>query len=536
MLGDTAVLIILGESIDESLSARVHAAADALRLNPPPGLQDVVPAFASIALFFKPGLAPTLSALLPLIERALASAATSDAPPRRVEIPVVYGGDGGPDLAAVAERAGLTPEEVIEAHAAGEYLVHAVGFSPGFPYLGGLAPALATPRRPTPRPRVPAGSVGIGGAQTGVYPIQSPGGWNLIGRTPLRLFDAARPEPALLRVGDRVTFRRLARAEFPPEAEPAGPKPGKRRACGIEVLRPGMLTTVQDLGRPGHRAEGLPLGGAADAFAMRVANLLVGNDEHEAGLELTLVGPSLRFTHDALVALCGAEFDALPTWRPFVVRAGETLDIGPARRGCRGYLAIAGGVNLPAVLGSRSTFVRARLGGLAGRSLQTGDFLPLERRSHISHREGCYVAPRILPDYFGQVRLRVVEGTHRGEFPPDALDSPFVVSKQSDRMGIRLEGAKLQRANPRELLSAPVAPGTVQVPPDGQPIILFADAQTIGGYPRLAHVAAVDWPILAQRRPGDALRFEWISHEQAAALAQERERVLAWLKARLMEH
>jgi biotin-dependent carboxylase-like uncharacterized protein len=426
----------------------------------------------------------------------------------------------------------VPPTEVVGRHAAAEYFVHAIGFTPGFPYLGGLPPELATPRRSNPRPRVPAGSVGIGGAQTGVYPLETPGGWNLIGRTPLTLFDPARAEPALLRTGDTVKFRPMARMQF--GAALASVAPAPIGPAGIEVIRAGMQLTVQDLGRTGRRAEGVPLSGAADAFALRVANLLVGNPEDAAGLEFALVGPELRFARDAVVALAGAEFEGLSAWRPLEVAAGASLKLGAATRGCRGYLAVSGGIDVAPVLGSRSTYVRGGFGGWAGRELKAHDVVPIggERRPL---RGRWRVAPQLLPAYAGDVQLRVVAGAQAGEFAPAWREASFTVSRQSDRMGIRLEGTALARLGSAELLSSPVAPGTVQVPPDGRPIILLADAQTIGGYPQLAHVATVDLPLVAQLRPGDTVRLREVPLAEARKLLATREHSLALLREGLKD-
>jgi biotin-dependent carboxylase-like uncharacterized protein len=417
-------------------------------------------------------------------------------------------------------------------HAGAEYLVHAVGFAPGFPYLGGLPSELATPRRETPRPRVAAGSVGIGGAQTGVYPLESPGGWNLIGRTNCRLFDARRTPPGLLQAGDRLKFRAVPELDFSAPS-PAVTEPGED-ANGVEVLRAGMHTTVQDLGRFGWRADGVPVSGATDPFALRVANLLVGNPEGAAALELSLVGPDLRFRRDALVALGGAEFDGLIPWRPVRVTAGTILQLGAARSGCRGYLAVAGGIQVEPVLGSRSTLVRAGLGGWGGRALRAGDVLPLPECGR-ELRGSWRVDPRLLPAYSSAPCVRVLAGAQAGEFPRSWLETSFTVGRESDRMGLRLGGARIARAPAGELLSSPVAPGTIQVPPDGQPIVLLADAGTIGGYPQIAHVAAVDLPLVAQLRPGDTVRFREVPLGEARALAEAREHSLALLRAGLKE-
>ncbi len=215
-LGDSAVVVALGAGADELALPRVRALAAALERDPPPGVVDIVPAFATVTVFYDAahsgGYAQLCAAISAAAERA--DAAVVALPARVVEIPVCYGGEFGPDLGDVATRAGLSPEAVIALHSGASYLVHAVGFAPGFGYLFGLPEKIHTPRRATPRTGVPAGTVGIGGEQTGVYPLATPGGWNLIGRTPLAMFDATRPEPALLRVGDRVKFRVIRAEEF----------------------------------------------------------------------------------------------------------------------------------------------------------------------------------------------------------------------------------------------------------------------------------------------------------------------------------
>jgi KipI family sensor histidine kinase inhibitor len=548
-LGDSAAVIVLGEVVDPAMTARVRAVAAEIERHPPLGTVDVVPAFASVAVFFDPlppGTWSELAAHLDaLVARAEAGVVSQEN--RLVEIPVLYGGADGPDLAEVAAHAGVTEDEVVALHTGAEYAVHAIGFAPGFPYLGGLPPRLATPRRATPRSRVPAGSVGIGGAQTGIYPLETPGGWNLIGRTPVALFDPARAEPALLRAGDRVRFRALradsvkvepAAASAGETAEHetavAGSDRGEAGHAGLEVVRPGMYTTVQDLGRRGHRARGVPLSGAADPFALRLLNALVGNPDDSAGLEFTLVGPRVTFHRDAVIAVGGGEFGDLPRWRPLAVTAGTTLDLGRARSGCRGYLAVAGGLPLAPVLGSRSTYVRGNLGGWCGRSLRAGDVLPLasvQRRI----RNHWHIDERILPPYAAAPEIRVIAGAQAEEFDPGWLGRTYRVSTHSDRMGVRLSGDPVARRGGGDLVSSPVAPGTVQVPPDGQPIVLLADAQTIGGYPKVAHVVSVDIPHVAQWKPGDAVRFRRVTLDEARSLAAAREKAFGLLREGLAQ-
>ncbi len=546
-LGDSAYVTVLDGPVDDAMADRVDALRRALAEEAWPGLTDLVPAFASVAMYFAPGRVPEPDEVQARLDAAVRRMRVTSADAARVvELSVAYGGEAGPDLDDVARHTGLSREAVIARHAGAVYRVHAIGFVPGFPYLGGLPRELATPRRSRPRSRVPAGSVGIGGAQTGVYPVASPGGWNLIGHTAAPLFDAGREPPALLRTGDRVRFVPVPAVESarvagaPPsytvpaaggEVGAAGGRETKSAAAGnrCTVLRAGGWTTVQDGGRRGFRAEGVPLSGACDPFALRVANLLVGNREDAPALEVTLVGPELRFARDTVVALGGAESDGLPAWRPQVVRAGETLRVGPLTRGCRGVLAIGGGIAVDPVLGSASTYVRAGLGGVRGREVRAGDDLALGDGGAAS-RGRWTIDPRMLPRYGAATTVRVVAGAQAREFGDAVGGAEFRVSAQSDRMGLRLEGAAWRRVAGGELVSSPVVPGTVQVPPDGQPIVLLADAQTIGGYPQWGHVIAVDLPVVAQLRPGDRVAFRTVTPGEARELARAQERAIGLLR------
>jgi KipI family sensor histidine kinase inhibitor len=550
-LGDSAIVAEFGGGISPAALRKVRIFSAAVDRAKIAGVTDIVPAFATVAVFFDPAkLAGETASPHAHLHRLLAALPTeSDSfvdaiTGREIAIPVCYGGEFGPDLAALAVHAGITPAEVIRLHSGASYLVHAIGFAPGFPYLGGLPGKLHAPRRPTPRPRVPPGSVGIGGAQTGIYPIETPGGWQLIGRTPKPLFDLERAEPALLRVGDQVKFHAIPPAEFHRLTEKCHliddtAKPGIASGavgechplddtCRMRVLRAGMLTTVQDLGRFGQRAAGVPLSGAMDSMALRVANFLVGNPAGTAALEFTLVGPEVEFLSDAVVALGGAEFHGLPRWQPVRVPAGTRLDFGAARSGARGYLAVAGGFAANTVFGSGSTYLRAGFGGFAGRALRAGDMLRGPRVAR-QVRDHWRIDERILPRYSSSPTVRVVRGTQGEEMGTALFSGKFQVTPQSDRMGLRLSGSKLVRTSAAELLSTAVTPGTIQVPPDGQPIILMADAQTIGGYPQAAHVITVDLPLVAQLRPGDSVEFCEVSLEDAEKLLLAREQALSIL-------
>ena len=315
----------------------------------------------------------------------------------------------------------------------------------------------------------------------------------------------------------------------------------------LRILRPGLLTTVQDLGRYGYQQDGIIVSGAADAAALRVGNLLVGNEENAAGLEVTLLGPKIRFEADHLIALTGAHLSPTLNNQPVErnraiwVAAGAELAFGPAVAGCRAYLAVAGGVAVPLVLGSRATYLRAVFGGLEGRALRTGDELPVGAPSAIgtqltqalAHPNRDWAAARFTPgsDLCPTPRpepvIRAVRGPEYAQFSAGSQQAfwqePFAVSTEADRMGCRLQGVRLARRIDTELLSSAVTFGTVQVPADGQPIVLLADHQTTGGYPRLAQVISADLSALAQLRPGQRLRFQEVTLAEAQALylAQE---------------
>jgi antagonist of KipI len=324
----------------------------------------------------------------------------------------------------------------------------------------------------------------------------------------------------------------------------------------LSLLRPGLLTTVQDLGRPGYQHLGVLVGGAMDALALRVANLLVGNAQGAAGLEITLLGPTIRFEADYLIALTGADLSPTlngqpaPMHRPVAVRAGAVLAFGAVRAGCRAYLAVAGGLAVPPVLGSRSTYLRAGLGGWHGRALRAGDELPVGEPPAAGQQLGQAVAKESLAIGWAAARwtpgptlcprprpapiVRAVRGPEYGQFAAASQRAfwhePFAITPAADRMGYRLQGPVLQRATGTELLSSAVTFGTVQVPPGGQPIVLLADAQTTGGYPRLAQVITADFSALAQARPGQALRFQEVSLAEAQTLYLAQERRLRALR------
>jgi KipI family sensor histidine kinase inhibitor len=531
-LGDSAFVMRLDRSAPAGGGLRPAALAAAIARDPPRGTLDIVPARDSVTVFFDGAARIDPHGCVEALERISRQPlpAPSDHAPAVHEIPVEYGGDAGPDLEAVCARHDLDRAGFIALHSQPEYVVEAIGFAPGFPYLGGLPAALATPRRDTPRLLVPAGSVGIGGSQTGIYSCATPGGWQIVGRTGLRLFDPNREPAALLRAGDRVRFVDVAEAHMAAPAPAVESRPGDApppSGPAIRVGRPGLMTTIQDLGRAGHRAAGVPLSGAADPLALRIANLIVGNDEDAAGIECTLVGPELTFECDAVVAFVGGDFSGLPGDRPVHVAAGETVALGQARRGCRGYLAIAGGVLVQPQLGSRSTCVPAGLGGLAGRPLRAGDRIPIRSGAPAVHGRWAVSADLARLPAPGGCELRFIPAA--AEQSRALAHATWRTSSRSDRMGVRLEGARIAGGR-ADLVSAAVAPGTIQLPPDGHPIVLLADAQTIGGYAIVGHVIAADLRLAAQLRPGAPVTFAPVTLDAAHAAFREQEQAVGDLR------
>lgn len=302
----------------------------------------------------------------------------------------------------------------------------------------------------------------------------------------------------------------------------------------LDVLDGGLLSTVQAGPRTGLRHLGVGAAGALDRYSWQVGNLLLSNPADAAGIEFTLRGPRLHFPDGATIALTGAEVDAtadgvpVPGWRAVALPPGCTLVLGACRRGARGMLAIAGGLDVPHVLGSASTDLRSSFGGLAGRALRVGDRLQARGPAPgvaQPEADAAWIDPSPDLDFDAPAIAHVLTGPD-ALATPDPWCRPYRVAATSNRQGLRLQGRALAVVDTGERLSGPVLEGTVQLPPDGQPIVLLADAQTTGGYPYIGHVARADLPRLAQLRPGDELRFETIDAAGAESLAcRQRQRL-----------
>ncbi len=547
--GDRALLV---EVPDVALAHRVASVVEtALGSGSVPfGIDDVVVGLATVVVHLDhcptdgPAAAWTAGLVAGVVDHP--GAGRTPTPTHRsrarpvVEIPVVF---DGPDLEEVAATVGATPAEVAELLTAGELQVAFLGFAPGFPYLVGLpGPLAGIRRRPTPRPTVPAGSVALAGGFASVYPGATPGGWMLLGRTSVTLFDPDRPPYARLRPGDLVRFRSVgsgAGLVGDHAATRVGTVPGTRSTLTppgprwVEVVQPGFLTLIQDGGRESAAVLGVPRAGPADPEAFVLANRLVGNDDRAAALEITVSGPTLRFAAPAHVTVvAGASgaadltIDGLRCHDGAVtpVGSGQVLEVGRIRSGMRAYLAVAGGFDTPRTVGSRSSDV---LVGLGPGPLTVGDRLGLGRptRPH-----GALAQPGARRGDASSV-VRVVPGPHRTAGAAaweHLITRSWVVAPDSNRVGLRLTGPDpLAMDESAAIPSTGMVTGAIQVPPDGRPIILLPDHATVGGYPVIGCVIAADLPVLGQLGPGDAICFVEVGLVEAGRIATERERSLS---------
>ncbi|WP_115788457.1 5-oxoprolinase/urea amidolyase family protein [Arthrobacter silvisoli] len=441
-----------------------------------------------------------------------------------VVIDTVYDGE---DLAEVAELTGLGVDGVIAAHTGQLWTVAFAGFAPGFAYMVGENQLLEVPRRPTPRTAVPAGSVALAGNYSAVYPRRSPGGWQLIGRTAARMWDLDRAQPALVRPGDRVRYRavrelvEVAQAPVSAAAEPS---------TGIRIVASGALSLIQDLGRRGHGGLGVSAAGALDRASIRRANRLVGNASTAAAIETVNGGLAIQAVGDQVIAVAGApssltitppsdafsdDDDCGPAGHPrtvematpFALLDGETLTIGAPEAGFRSYLAVRGGAELPAVLGSRSTDT---LSGIGPAPLAAGQLLAVGQDTAST----AVGNPELQPDFPepGSVTvLDIVPGPRDDWFDPAELESlcsqEWQVTPQSNRVGMRLAGEPLKRSREGELPSEGTMAGAIQIPPAGLPVLFLADHPITGGYPVIAVVIDEHLDRAAQVPIGGSIRF-----------------------------
>ncbi len=519
-------LLVEAADLDEAM--RLNLAGDGV-----PGIVERIPGARTVLVRFDP-VRTTAAALTAVLSSTQVDA---DHVPhtREVTVPVRYDGE---DLSEAAGLLGVSAEELVNRHLAADWQVAFSGFAPGFGYVVSGDPLFDVPRRSSPRTRVPAGSVALAGQFTGVYPRESPGGWQLIGHTDAVMWDIDRDPPALLSPGALVKFERAGReaVELPLSSagenrdELASPRsvaahhagdtpsrPGSPERGGVEVVRPSMQLLVQDAGRPGHAALGVSASGAADRTALRDANRAVGNESDAAVLE-SVGGAVLRF-HDAGVAAVTGAFGELtltategvdrsiPHGIPFATVDGDELTLGHPSHGLRYVIGVRGGIDAASALGSRASDTLAGLGPdplVAGAVVGVGDAAP--------HSVDPVVIPRELPASGDVVDLDITLGPRDDWFTASALETltgqEWLVTPRSDRVGIRLHGdAPLERSTLGELPSEGAVTGAIQVPPDGQPVLFLPDHPLTGGYPIIGALTDRCLDLAAQLPPGVRIRF-----------------------------
>jgi len=509
-MGDRAVLVEVG-SLEAVLGLHAALAASA-----PAGVVDLVPAARTVLVHVDPAVVP-LSAARAWIVRAAAGRTDADASAAaspQVTLDIAY---EGADLGDTARLLGLSAEALAARHAATEWTVAFAGFAPGFAYLVSPEWRFDVPRLDSPRTRVPAGAVGLAGEFTGAYPRETPGGWRLIGTTSAPLFDPGADSPALLAPGARVRFiagnarASVALAKPQPAVLPR-PDPEPAAGSGLRVLEAGLLATIQDLGRPGRASQGIARSGALDRAALRTANRLVGNEEDAAGIEVTLGGFRAVAERPGWIAVTGAWGDIRIDGRPvdpYVAHpwpVGTELHIDWFAHGVRAYLAVRGGIDGALVAGSRSTDVLSRLGPPALHAGQRVDV----RADAAGPVPPADLAPWGAPPD-EEVVIELAPGPRADWFAASTVESlyeaPWAVTEKADRVGVRLDGPPLARAEAGELFSEGMVPGAIQVPPSGLPTVLLADGPVTGGYPVIAVVADASLDAIAQLRPGTRIRF-----------------------------
>ncbi len=548
--GDGALLV--ETSGVEQAHALAHAVAGRARAGQAPvGIEEAVVGFGNVVIVLDLSLDDTdAERCAAWVEHLFAGLSSEHGAPRDAAepaaaqihvLPVVFDGE---DLEEVAHRTGASTDRVVAWLCGADLRVAFLGFAPGFPYLTGLPPELAAlPRRDAPRTSVPAGSVAVGGGFASIYPRASPGGWQLLGWTDVPLFDPDAPPYALVRPGDRVRFT-VATGTARVRAQHEHPDPRPPLVAGdrdhLDVLDPGTLSLIQDGGRRAVASLGIPRGGAADPEGLVLANRLLGNPDTAAVVECTAAGPTVRIAgrgHLAVVGAAPRAVDVLVDGHPvdadtvLPVADGQIVSVGRIHRGLRAYLAVAGGLETPTVVGGRSSDL---LSGLGPGPLRAGDRLARGRPGPV--RGALSPPPSGRSPGAGDVTvLRGIAGPH--PMPRELLDrlcgTVWRIGGRSDRIGLRLEAPGTTQPVAGRTASTGMVSGAVQIPPDGTPIVLLPDHATVGGYPVAACVIAADLPVLGRLSPGDrvALRF-CERHEARTALRRARHvldgRVSGW--------
>ncbi|HVE20979.1 MAG TPA: urea amidolyase family protein [Acidocella sp.] len=517
----TSFLVELND-LDETL-----ALLAALQANPLPGIREMVPAARTLMIGFAAETTSAEALAASLSQLDLVAPVRQD--DRIVEVPVDYQGE---DLAEVAELTGLSVEDVIRRHAAGEYKVAFCGFAPGFGYLVGGDPALHVPRRKSPRLRIPAGTVALAGHFTGVYPQASPGGWQLIGTTPVKMWDIARNPPAYFQPGYRVRFIDLAtvKTQISVSAPTASTDAPPATAAGddevqFSVTAAPLPALFQDLGRFGQTGQGVSASGALDRGAFKAANRMAGNDESEPCLELMGGGFSFRSSGRAVIGVAGApcgitirtaqgKIFTAQTGTPLALEAGDEVSFAAPASGVRSYLAVRGGFKVAKILGSAATDTLAMVGPAP---VQAGSALTVNDAKTVSASVALEEIPAFAFPKAGEiVTLDLILGPRPDWFTAQAVETltgtDWVVTPQSNRVGIRLDGdGVLERSRSDELPSEGTVTGAVEVPPNGKPLLFLADHPLTGGYPVIGAVAEYHLDLAGQIPVGAKIRFRSVA-------------------------
>lgn len=309
----------------------------------------------------------------------------------------------------------------------------------------------------------------------------------------------------------------------------------------IKIIHPGLLTSVQDEGRYGYQQFGVPVSGVMDSFSYRVGNILVGNEEKEAVLEVTMLGPQIIFENDSVIAITGGDLSpmingkAIFMWESIYVKKGDQLSFGGIKRGCRSYIAFAGGIDVDVIMGSRSTYMKGKIGGYEGRALKSGDILKIgDPKEALSNLKGRKVSQKYIPKMTSPFELRVVLGPQDEYFTQKGVDTflsnEYVVTNECDRMGFRLDGEVIEHVDGGDIISDGIAFGAIQIPGHGKPIIMMADRQTTGGYTKIANVIGADLYKIAQAKPNDKIRFKKVEIEVAQDLLKDMEDTIAAIR------